>query len=327
MMREGAWAMERRLLITGLGIMWVADSLLQTQPLLFTAQFVRQVLRPFLIDQPGLWRGSLAHLLHLAQVHSAITNLLVIAIQLSLGLLLLYRAGASRWVHRTLWASLAWSASIWLVGEGGPIGQVTQGASFLTGAPGSALLYAVLSAALLWSEDSANNGRIVGVLSRLAGMFWLVGAVIQSAPRFWSTPTMGEAFRSVIFVGGPSWLARLQMALADSLSAHPAIWNAVFVLLMAEVGWFLLRGQRTPVQRALELGWLAFIWIFGMGFGVVGGLGTDPNTPPLWVLLMFGAQLAGLASHRSFADQAVWSWFDGLSRRLHQSAKNFRGLL
>ena len=86
-------------------------------------------------------------------------------IQIALGLGILSR----RFSRVALGASIVWALSVWFVGEG--IGGLGAGATLLTGAPGAALLYAVI-AVLAWPTRSlkemsgprAGRSRVVRVV-------------------------------------------------------------------------------------------------------------------------------------------------------------------
>jgi hypothetical protein len=40
---------------------------------------------------------------------------------------------------------------------------------------------------------------------------------------------------------------------------------------------------------AVTMGWLGVLWWLGQDFGVLGGVGTDPNTAPVFALVLGAA--------------------------------------
>src|SRR3984957_13085970 len=160
----------RRALQLALAAVWLLDGVLQYQPFMYTKAF-GQMLRsaadgnPAVIARPIIWDASLVG--H----HLALVNTLFAAIQLLLGLGIAIRPT----VRVALAASVAWSVAVWWFGRGW--GGGCGGADPLNGAPGPAIIYALL-AVLLWPADRPGRpapfvaARAVGV--HLARALWLV---------------------------------------------------------------------------------------------------------------------------------------------------------
>jgi hypothetical protein len=99
-------------------------------------------------------------------------------IQLALGAGILY----ARTARRALAVSVAWALMVWYLGEG--LGGLLGGSSsLLTGAPGAALLYAVLALAAWPRRDgtAAADGPPLWTAAAWAAL-WLGGAVLQLLP-------------------------------------------------------------------------------------------------------------------------------------------------
>src|ERR1700728_4726342 len=98
-------------------------------------------------------------------------------IELTLGAGLLHRRTA-RWA---LAASVGWAVSGWYLGEGLG-GLFGGGASLLTGAPGSSVMYAVV-AVTVWPRRGAPSGQRPARWAAAAwAATWLGGAMLQLLP-------------------------------------------------------------------------------------------------------------------------------------------------
>ncbi|MDA8066079.1 MAG: hypothetical protein M0031_11390 [Thermaerobacter sp.] len=73
----------------GFGGLWLLDGLLQLQPAMFTAAFVRQVLEPLLPGQPAWLEGLLRGGIGLWSAAPALADGSAAAVQLAIGVLLL----------------------------------------------------------------------------------------------------------------------------------------------------------------------------------------------------------------------------------------------
>src|SRR5664279_5239352 len=159
----------RRFLRVGFGLLWLVDGLLQAQPAM-PAGFVAHTLTPGISSSPS-WLADLVQPLAQAWAHHPVTaDAVTVSIELGLGLLLLL-GGQGLLARSALWASLAFSAVVWVGGElfGG---LLVPGASWLTGAPGAIVVYALAAGLLLVRWDRWSNGG-VGRLARRAGGMWM----------------------------------------------------------------------------------------------------------------------------------------------------------
>ncbi len=274
----------RRLQLALAGL-WLLDGALQYQPAMFTRAFPQMLAgaargNPALVADPMRWSGRLI------DHHVVVMNAAFAFIQVVLGLGIAWRPTAKI----ALGASIAWAAGVWWFGEG--LGSVlTGGASPVSGAPGAAILYALL-AVLLWPAVRDHDapfiaGRAVG--ARVARGLWLIlwGSMacmaLQPAER---APQAVSGLVSAAAAGQPQWLAVAERQLASPLSDHGLLASVIlaiaFVLVAATV--FLPAGPaRVGIIVALVIS--SAIWAAeGLG-GIFTGSGTDPNTGPLLALL------------------------------------------
>lgn len=274
----------RRRLQLALAAIWLLDGVLQCQPAMFTRAFPQMLAaaaagNPPLIADPITWSA------HLITQHVVVMNAGFAAIQLLLGLGMVWRPT----VKLALGASIGWALAVWWLGEG--LGSVlTGGASPVNGAPGAVLLYALL-AILLW--PIANDrpapfvaGRTIGTLA--ARGIWLIvwgslaGLAMQPAAR---APQAISGMISDMAPGEPGWLAWTVSHAASALSHRglPAsVLLAAALAVVAAAACLPGRPPRAAVVLAIVIA--AVIWVAeGLG-GILTGSGTDPNSGPLLAL-------------------------------------------
>lgn len=296
----GAEPLARKVLRIGLGGLWVLDGLLQAQPSM-PLGLAPMVLEPALAGQPP-WLESLGRFgVDIWTRNVVASDAFSVFVQVAIGAGLL--VGGGRLLERlSLSASIAWGLVVWVFGEAMG-GLMAPGASWLSGAPGAALVYVGLAALLLWVPPAAFEGERVATIARRGlGVFLLAGATLQALPfeGFWRRGALSEIFANAASNPQPGVLARPVAALARVAATHPVPVNAAVVALGALVGAGLLSGRAKRAWGGAAVALLAGAWWFGMDFGVLGGTGTDPNTfGPLAVALASGAAGSWAARHRA----------------------------
>jgi hypothetical protein len=274
----------RRDLQVALGMLWLLDGALQAQPFMFTRGFAEQVIAPVGQGQPGVVSGPVHFASTVIGAHPIAVNLLFVAIQLLLGVGLLVR----RTARITLVASIGWAPGVWYLGEG-LSGLASGHASLLTGAPGSALLYAVLAAAA-WPSRSSDQAPARWLVWAWA-LLWVGSACLQLLPG----QNSGSALASLLTDAtgqAPHWLVGLDRSAGAWASRNGAL--AVFGLATAEFLVGVAALCRRTRTRALAVGLVLSIaiWVIGQDLGLLySGQATDPNSAPL-IALMAAALLA-----------------------------------
>jgi len=267
----------RTLLQVGIGALWVIDGLLQAQSSM-PRQFVPMVIEPALTGQPG-WIVHLGRFaVNLWSLHTVSTDAFTVFVQVAIGLALIL-GGDGIVAKLGLGVSIVWGLSVWVFGEamGGIFGRP---ATWLSGAPGAVLVYVVAAVVLLaiparrWRDESV--GRAAG--SAVGGLL-VATACLQALPweGFWRAGTLSAVFANAASNSQPSLLSAPITGVADLARAHPDAVNAIFVLVPAVLGIWLLTRRRERSALVATAGWLFVTWWLGMDFGVVGGVGTDPN--------------------------------------------------
>jgi hypothetical protein len=288
---------QRRKLQLALAALWLLDGVLQFQPFMFGRGFPQMLAasapgNPALLASPISWSAAL--ITH----HLVVLNAVFATVQVALGLGIALRPA----LKITLAASVAWSLSVWWLGEG--FGGLLAGtATPLTGAPGAVLLYALL-AVLLWPADRPPAARAPAdhasavrpptapyvaaraVGPRIARASWLTiwaGLAVLAVLPASRTPA---ATIAAMAPGQPAWLAWIDAHAATVLLHHgpqAAIVLAAAFALVALAPCLPALAARPLIVLALALS--AVLWLAqGLG-GILTGSATDPNTAPLLALL------------------------------------------
>ncbi len=135
----------RRRVEMALGALWLIDGALQFQPYMFSRQFFAGVLGMANMGLPGFLSRIDYNVSTMLAAHPTWWNAAFAALQVAIGAGLLWGRGRVAMVART--ASILWGIGVWLVGEGAGA-LFMGGTSLLTGAPGPALLYSVLTVSI-----------------------------------------------------------------------------------------------------------------------------------------------------------------------------------
>jgi len=289
--------MTRRGLQITLGVLWVIDAALQLQPYMFGTSFATEVIGSAGTGQAWFVSAPVGHVANMVGGHRAVFNAAFALLQLAIGAGLLVR----RIAVPSLLVSIGWSLAVWYLGEG--LGGLTgPNAALLTGAPGAALLYAVLAAAA-WPTDRHGGSRQPAswLVFGWAG-YWVGGAMLQ----LHHGPRIGPDLAATIAEGAngvPGWYGRFDFSVArTAVQVSPALidaFMAIEVLIgLAAIGPAMLRHIAVVVGSLIAV---AF-WIVGPGFSqLLSGHATDPNTPPLVVVLavaIFGRRAIARAPRR-----------------------------
>jgi hypothetical protein len=274
----------RRHLQIALGLLWLLDGALQLQPFMLRTSFARQVLDPVAAGQPHFVAGPVHWAANLIAAHPVAWDVPFAAIQLLIGLGLLF----PRTAKLALAASIPWSLGVWFFGEG-LSGLASGHASLLTGAPGSVFLYGLLALAAWPRRDPSQEAPASWLLAAWA-VLWVGGAIFQALPG----QNTGADVAGAINTGAPGWPGRLDASVAGWITRHGTLVVVALVVVEALIGLgALYRRSRGPAVAAGLVLALA-IWVIGQDFGLLyTGQATDPNTA-LVIALMAVAILGGL---------------------------------
>ena len=274
--------MTRRGLQKTLGVLWLIDAVLQFQPYMFSGRLATDVLSPAAAGQASFVSAPVEQVVHLVSGHPAVFNGAFAAVQLAIGIGLLMR----RAVVPALLTSIVWALAVWYLGEG--LGGLTgSNAALLTGAPGAALLYAVLAAGAWPAAASGNrDAQPAAWLGFAWAAYWVDGAILQLQ----HGPRTGPDLAATVAEGAngaPGWLSRFDFSVARNAGHVGAAVLDGFVALQVLVGLAAFAPARLRQLAAVVGAFVASaFWIVGGGLSqLFSGHATDPGTAPLVIIL------------------------------------------
>ncbi|HEY4022497.1 MAG TPA: hypothetical protein VGM75_27655 [Pseudonocardiaceae bacterium] len=274
----GGWhrLTDARSLRIALGLLWLLDTVLQSQPVMFSSDFTPDNIQIAAQGNPSFVAGPMFWVADQILRLPFLANLGFVVVQLVLALGLFIR----RTNKIALVATVVWSLGVWWFGEG--FGGILNGtANPLMGAPGAAALY-VLLAIVLWprAESSTLPARLIWFVS------WgsLAGFALTPANR---APNGVAGMVAGMADGEPGWLAALDHGVVSGLAGRGSAIAVVLAVVFAALAIAGLLPD--PVRRVATVAALVvalLIWVVGENFGaILAGQATDPNTGPLLALL------------------------------------------
>jgi hypothetical protein len=212
--------------------------------------------------------------------HPVVWNVPFAAVQILLGVGLIFGRGrASRFV---LAASIGWALGVWYLGEG-LSGLASGHASLVSGAPGSALLYAILAAAA-WPRNGTSDEAPATWLLPVWALLWIVCAGYQLLPG----QDTGTALAGLVSSSGgdPHWLASLDAPVASWVSGNGGLAVSGLAAVELLVGVGALSRRTRSWSLAVGLVVIVAMWVVGQDLGqLYSGQATDPNSAPLIALM------------------------------------------
>ncbi len=269
--------LRRRHLQVALGMMWLLDGVLQFQTSMFSKSFATGVLAPNATHQPAIVGQPIIWTAQLFSRQPVICNLAFAGIQLVIGAGLIAR----RTTKTALAASVIWAAGVWWIGEG--FGMILTGAaSPLTGAPGAALLYALV-AIHTWPPPTINHrtpGSISGPVAWCG--VWCISACWWLLPANRSSRAVHDLLNGA--TGGPGWMAGLVHHCTDAADGDGVAIAVTLSALSAATGLGVF-STRPSLFLTAGVALAMTFWVFGQApGGLHTGQATDPRTGPLLVL-------------------------------------------
>jgi cytochrome oxidase Cu insertion factor (SCO1/SenC/PrrC family) len=294
-----AEARARWLLRIGFGVLWIIDGILQTQPKM-AGGLATQVIEPIAAASPGWvqhlvnWGGT-SWSFHPIQAGAA-----SVWIQVGIGAWLLV-AARGRWSRLAGLASVGWGLVVWVFGESFG-GIFAPGLSWLTGAPGAVLIYAVAGALIALPEDAWRSPRVGRLLLGGIGVFFIGMAVLQAWPGrgYWQGTlggqpgTLAGMVQQMSTTSQPHFLSSLLASFSSFAASNGFAVNLVVVIVLAGLGAVFLTGNPRLVRYGVWFGAVFCLadWVLVQDLGFLGGLGTDPNSMIPLILLFSAGYLA-----------------------------------
>jgi hypothetical protein len=181
--------------------------------------------------------------------------------------------------------SIVWGIGVWLIGEGAGA-LFMGGTSLLTGAPGAALLYSVVTVSIWPVTPGTARARAVE-MSGLGGwvLAWTGSALLELQAVNHDTGVPGAQIRNG--AGGEPWVfAALDRLVGHALAGSGAVIAAGLGMVAVGVGIGALRRVTRPLALGAGVVLAALLGLVGQNLGgVFTGRGTDPGTAPLLILM------------------------------------------
>jgi cytochrome oxidase Cu insertion factor (SCO1/SenC/PrrC family) len=289
----------RQLIRIGFGVLWILDGLLQAQPAM-PLGLATNVTEPSADGAPGWVRGLVDFAAQGWTYHPVNAAAAAVWIPIGIGIWLV-TAARGPWSRLGGLASVGWGLVVWIFGEAFG-GIFAPGLSWLFGAPGAALLYAVAGALIALPDRAWAGPRLGRAVLAGTGLFLAGMALIQAWPGngFWSGTVGGKPGNLASMIQGmaqtsqPRFLSSLVNAFGTFAAGHGFAVNLVLVVAMAAIGLALASGRRAVLRPAIGLLVVlcAAVWVLVQDLGVFGGLGTDPNSMIPFALVAVGGYLA-----------------------------------
>jgi hypothetical protein len=289
----------RRVLRIGFGLLWLFDGILQAQPRL-PSGLVPGVIEPAAGGSPS-WLHRLVDWAGAGWNHVPVpADIAVVLIEAGIGIWLLAasRGRASRLAGL---ASVGLGLVVWVLGES--FGEIfSPGLTWLTGAPGAAVLYLAAGALIALPVGAWRSARLGRLTLAALGLLLAGMAVLQAWPGrgFWHGVEHGRmgnlpvSALSMAQMPQPGFLAGWVSAFARFDQAHGFAVNLAVVAFLAVTGAAFLSGRPWLIRPVLGVFIVVCldVWVLVQDLAFLGGLGTDPGSMIPYILLAAGGYLA-----------------------------------
>lgn len=278
-----------------LGGLWLADGILQLQPQM-PYEFLSLILFPVI---SGIQNPSLSSFLMIGyntwMIHPYQFNAISGALQIFIGVsFILIRSERALKIVSII--SFLWGIIIWIFGEG--FGGIFAGnPSYLTGYPGSALIYSLMS--IPFFINSLNNEKNISkFFNVILVVFLLTSSILQALPGsgFWAYNNLaGIPYNLMFNQGEPIPLAYLLNAIYPIISIYGFYFNIIFVSVPLAL-CLAIAGKR-KASYLLTAAYIFSIWVIFQDMGIYVNPSTDPNTALPVVLILFYMYFHSLGTH------------------------------
>ncbi len=271
-----------KLSLYGLAIFWIFDGLCQLQPKLLTKKFIKVDIQANFSAYPGFLTNLTNQLSRLFLLNPMLLGLMIGLMQILIGGLIIFRS--TRIIG--LYLSIGWGLFVWIFGEN--MANIFSGNfNGLTGFPGNALIYVILSIILIVAIMKSVDYFCFSL--KLLWFFWWVlsalGLILPSFNGYTGLKNLALMNQSKI----PRWLNQLDQWFHQLvIYLGPQI---LYELMILEIILALMVFVTQPIilkfGLSLALIVLVLIWLIGQMAGMYfSGLMTDPNTAISLILIL-----------------------------------------
>ncbi len=291
----------RRLLRVTFGCLWIFDGLLQAQPKM-PLGMTTGVIQPAAAASPN-WVQHVANAgATIWSYHPIEAPASAVWIQVGIGLWLLV-APRGNWSRLAGIAAAGWGLVVWVFGEAFG-GIFAPGLTWLFGAPGAVLFYAMAGVLVALPERWWASPRLGRIVLGVMGLFFIGMAILQAWPGrgFWqgqlphsaNSGTLAGMVQAMAQTPQPHVLSSWVSAFGAFDLAHGFAVNLFAVLALGGLGIVFLAGRTRMLPYAVVFCCVLCLadWILIEDFGFLGGVGTDPNSMIPMALVVVAGYLA-----------------------------------
>jgi hypothetical protein len=266
----------RRQVEVALGVLWLLDGALQFQPYMFSRAFMAGILGMANMGLPGPLSTADFHVAEVLSRGNVVWNAIFATLQVAIGVGLIWGRGRS-----VTWArgvSVIWALGVWTIGEG--VGALFMGGtSLLSGAPGAALLYAVIAVVIWPPRIRAGAGRVAWAV------VWVGSALLELQGTNHAASVPGAQIANGAN-GEPGLVAAFDRAVGHALAGQGGAVAAALGLVAVFVGLGVLFDRTRTAALVTGIGVALFVGLSAQNLGgILTGQGTDPGVGPLLILL------------------------------------------
>jgi cytochrome oxidase Cu insertion factor (SCO1/SenC/PrrC family) len=307
----------RRLLRVSFGLLWILDGILQGQAAM-PLGLVSQVVQPTSSASPGWVQHIVNAGTTVWSYHPVSAAAAAVWIQVGVGLWLLV-APRGNWSRLGGVASAGWAAVVWIFGESFG-GIFAPGLSWLFGAPGAVVFYAIAGILVALPEEAWSRPRTGRLVVGGMGAFFVGMALLQAWPGrgFWrgagqaggAPGTLLNMVQQMSATPQPSILQSGVRSFASFDAAHGWAVNLFVVVALAGIGVALISGRPRPVRAGTVAGIVMALadWVLVQDLGFLGGVGTDPNSMIPMALVLLAGYVAMVRAPQEALHAAPDSW-------------------
>lgn len=259
-----------------IGFLWLIDGILQFQPEM-PYDFLISVIFPSISIYPQPIFNFLNMGYEIWTINPIIFNSLAGSFQIFIGINFLF-IRKKKIIRFISIISISWLILIYVFGEGMGDDFVT-GVTFLTGFPGSSLIYIILTIPLLHPIRLSNAYQMKRYFSIILSTLFIISAFIQILPLngYFSNDALSQIVQTnTYYFGVPYVVSYLQVVFWHYIFPFNSYVNLMFAFILLYIGIGLFIDLRFTYYVGILFTIIA--WFFFQSLGFFQFPATDPNS-------------------------------------------------
>ncbi|WP_458329274.1 hypothetical protein [Caldiplasma sukawensis] len=282
-----------------IGFLWIIDGILQFQP-----EMPYDFLISVIIPSISVYPQPIFNILNLGYkiwtINPIFFNSLAGSFQIFLGLSFLF-IRKEKIVRYISLLSILWLIFIYVFGEG--MGDdFVSGVTYLTGFPGSALIYVFLTLPLLHLKRLHDAFHIKRYFSLVLSTLFIISAFIQMLPLnvYFSNASLSQIVQTnTYYFGVPYAVSYFQEIFWHYIFPFNSYVNLMFALIMLYIGMGVFLDIKFTYYAGIFF--TIIVWFFFQSLGFFQFPATDPNSglPVIFIFLLILNNFNDLQSHKN----------------------------